>query len=296
MKIRKKYSPFYCGYPSIEPDFFELRWDLVDCILRCEFCWSPASRIESLKEPIINMTPSEVSEKTMDKIKYPSRSFIRFTGGEPTLYWEELLEVFESLANNKKTANIPILIQTNGVLIGKGDVDLNKLNAKPIRNLKFLFELSLKGTNAEEFEILTTKPKEIYEHQLSAYDKFMIAQKNNPNLSFVTVLGIYHSSITGQKSKYAFVYPSDGIVMFDKHKPWDQKFEHIWNDSEKKWVEGLRRSPLGVWNNVVKRCGKDGKKILKYFPNGVVTNPGSTFPSKPRGYEYAKKIVENHFW
>lgn len=296
VKLRKKYAPYYCGYPSKGPEYFELRWDVIDCVLRCEFCWSPASRPESTNEPIVQKNATQIYDETVRNIKYPSKSFIRFTGGEPTLYWEELIQVFGSLANHERMVNVPILIQTNGILIGRGDVDLSELNSEPITKLQFLFELSLKGTNADEFEILATKPKEFYEHQLSAYEEFKTVQKNNPNLSLVTVLGIYHSSIKSKRSKYAFVYPSDGTLMFDKHKPWHHKFEKIWNESERKWVEPLRMSPKGMWENIVKRCGENGAKILKYFPNGVCTNPESVFPAKPKGYEYACGLVSNQYW
>jgi sulfatase maturation enzyme AslB (radical SAM superfamily) len=249
-----------------------------------------------MNETIVQRNATEIYDETVKNIKYPSKSFIRFTGGEPTIYWKELIQVFSLLADNKRVGNIPILVQTNGILIGSGEVDLNELNRQPTAKLRFLFELSLKGTNDVEFEILTTKPKKLYEHQLSAYEKFKTAQKTNPNLSFVTVLGIYHSAINNQYSKYAFVYPSDGHLMFDKHKPWHHKFEKIWNESERKWVEPLRMSPKGVWENVVKRCGEDGARILKYFPNGVRTNPGFVFPAKPKGYEYARGIVNDEYW
>jgi uncharacterized Fe-S cluster-containing radical SAM superfamily protein len=296
VKLRKKYAPRYCGYPSEMPEYFELRWDAIGCILKCEFCWSPASRPETMNEPVIEKNAEQIFNETVRNVRYPSRSFIRFTGGEPTLYWKELVEVFRLLANHEKMVNVPILIQTNGILIGRGDIDLGELNYEPTTKLRFLFELSLKGTNAEEFEILTTKLGKLYEYQLAAYEKFKAVQKNNPNLSLVTVLGIYHSAVNTNYSKYGFVYPSDGILMFDRHKPWHHKFEEIWNKSERKWVESLRMSPKGVWEKVDKRCGEDGAKILKHFPRGVSTNRGFVFPAKPKGYDYARGLVSGKYW
>lgn len=277
IKLRRKYSPSYCGYPSKEPEYFELRWDVVGCMLRCEFCWSPASRCEDMYETIVEYDHKRVYNETIKSVLFPNKTFIRFTGGEPTLYWDELVDAFGMLANDKKMSGVPILIQTNGVLIGKGDVDLNVLASEPTKNLRFFFELSLKGTNPNEFEILTTKDRSLYYLQLTAYDNFKVAEENNPNLSFVTVLGIYHSAIKSHNSKYAFVYPSDGTIMFDGHKPWDSKFKEIWSDSKKKWVESLRMSPIGVWTNLLERCGDGGARILRYFPDGVYTNPGLSF-------------------
>ena len=84
--------------------------------------------------------------------------------------------------------------------------------------------------------------------------------------------------------------------MFDGHRPWDVEFHRIWNESERKWVEPLRMSPIGLWKNVLKRCGSEGAGLLKYFPNGVATNPESIFPAKPKGYEYASEIVNKRYW
>jgi sulfatase maturation enzyme AslB (radical SAM superfamily) len=249
-----------------------------------------------MKEPITEMSSNEIYDETIRTIKNYSRCFIRFTGGEPTLYWKELVNVFEMFANNTRTIEIPILIQTNGILIGKKKINLNDLNRDPIKKLKFLFELSFKGTNQSEFETLTQNSGQLYEYQLAAYEYFKIAQKKNLNISFITVLGIYHSAIKSHHSKYAFVYSSDDKIMFDKHKPWHPEFERIWTESRRKWVESLRMSPKGVWETLWKRCGDKGAGILKKFTEGAKTNPGSIFPSKPRGYEYSKSIVENEYW
>ncbi|MFC1487996.1 radical SAM protein [Thermoproteota archaeon] len=296
IRIRKKYSPQNCGYPLKNPKYFELRWDLVDCILGCEFCWSPASRPKNMKEPIVELSPTQVIDDTIKNIKNPLRSFIRFTGGEPTLYWRELLQVFEYFAEDEMMINIPILIQTNGISIGGRTTDMYELNKPPFNKLKFLFELSIKGTNSEEFELLTRTTKKLYNHQLTAYKILKNLNSHNPNLSFITVLGIYHSSIKGNRSKFAFVYPPGETPMFDGHKPWDKEFEKIWNEAERKWVEPLRMSPKGLWENVLQRCGPEGAGLLKYFPEGVATNPKSVFPAKPKGYEYASGIVNNRYW
>jgi len=152
IKLRKKYSPKYCGYPSKNPEYFELRWDLVDCILGCEFCSSPASRPKKMNEPVIELTPAQIFCDTIKNIKKPFRSFIRFTGGEPTLYWKELLQVFEFLATDEVMVNIPILIQTNGISIGMGTTNLYELNRHPFNKLKFLKVIkSWKGKNTGKY-------------------------------------------------------------------------------------------------------------------------------------------------
>jgi len=294
--LRKKYSPFYCGYPSGSPEYFELRWDVMGCILGCHFCWSPASRPEETHEPFIIKCSSTIFTDTRKSINFPQKTFIRFTGGEPAIYWEDLVKVFQAIGNDDKLREIPILIQTNGILFGRGDANLSVLAQKPVSKLRFLFELSFKGTNTKEFEVLTGRSGDFYEYQLNAYSKFLEAQRNNSNLSFVSVLGIYHSAIHNHYSKYAFVDPKDGTVMFDRRELWHPKFEKIWRDSKIKWVEPLRMSPKGVWKNLWRRCGDDGLRILRYFPEGAYTNPENTFPAKPKSYEYARSIVHRKYW
>jgi len=295
MKLRKD-SPRYCGYPLKNPEFFELRWDFVDCILGCEFCWNSASRLKKMNEPVLELSATKIISNTLDRIKNPLRSFLRFTGGETTLYWNELLQVFEYFATDEIMVKIPILIRTNGISMGMGTTNLFELNRFPFNELKFLFELSIKGTNSEEFELLTRTSKKLYNYQLSAYKMLKNSHNHNPNLSFVTVLGLYHSSVNGNRSKFAFVYPSDQTLMFDGYRPWDKQFEKIWNEAERKWVEPLRTSPKELWEKVLHRCGPEGAGLLKYFPKGVAINPRSIFPVKPKGYEYASAIVNNQYW
>lgn len=294
--IRKGYSPKICVYPPESPEFFELRWDLVGCILGCEFCKNLASKPEKLGNQITELNSTQIFDKITQNIVEPSKSFIRFTGGEPVIYWKELLEVLKQLANNETTVDIPIIIQTNGISIGNGTVNIYELTRTPFNRLKILFELSIKGTNSEEFELLTRTSKKLYAYQIKAYKLFKNARSHNRNLSFICVLGIYHSSIMGKQSKFVFAYPNSNTPMFDGHKPWDKEFEKMWKETKRKWAEPLKTSPKRLWENVLKRCGSEGAGILKHFQDGVPTNPGSIFPSKPESYQYAYEIINHYYW
>jgi sulfatase maturation enzyme AslB (radical SAM superfamily) len=294
IRVRKYQSPKFCGYPSTNPEYFEIRWEFIDCILGCDYCGKTESK--SKKFNIIELSPTQIFHNTIKKIKKPSKSFISFSGGEPTLHWNKLLQVFKKLSNIEFMANVPILIQTNGVSIGMGTTNLHDLNSPPLNELKILFELLIKGTNSEEFELLTRTSKKLYPHQLTAYKMLKNIQKHNPNIAFVSVLGNYHSSVKSKLSKYAFVYPTDQKLMFDGYRPWDKEFEKIWNENKRKWVEPLREYPKGQWENALQICGPEGTGLIKYFPEGVITNPQSLFAPKPRGYDYAKKIVNKAFW
>src|SRR4030065_175814 len=154
IKFRKKNAPGFCTHKRT--GFHEIRWDVVGCNLRCQFCWSPASRPEDIKEKVISKNASDILATTLATLSSleASKTFIRFTGGEPTLYWNELSHVFDLFENNDIINKIPILIQTNGIEIGKG-LDLTGLLFK--KRQQYLFEVSLKGTNKEKFSLLTGK-------------------------------------------------------------------------------------------------------------------------------------------
>ena len=290
LKVRTKYSPGSCEYDGI---FHELRWDLSGCNLRCLFCWSPASRPSETNDAMRLVSPKEVVAETIRNLRGKQHSFIRFTGGEPTLQWNSLLEVFELFRETADYSKPPILIQTNGIEIGKGNVDLAPLSKD--QNQLFLFEFSFKGTNKDEFALLTGRPCEDFEDQLNGYRLLKQFAKTNKNVCVVAVLGIYHSSINGP-SKYAFVNPETHKILFDDYNNWDPLFTELWEEADFKWVERLRMSPIGVWRNLRERCGSGGGRILKNFPTGVATNTRNKFSSKQKSSDYVKKIVSKQYW
>ncbi len=290
LKLRKKYSPGTCDYKE---KYHEIRWDLSGCNLRCHFCWSAASRPAETGDPSIVLTTEEIVNKTIDAITLPSKTFIRFTGGEPTLQWKGIKDVIESINKAGLGYKIPILIQTNGIEIGKGNVDTDILrldNTQP-----FLFELSFKGTNSHEFELLTGRDGSLFRFQLNAYDILKALSKSHKNIAVVAVLGVYHSSVRNN-SKYAFLDQTTGRLLFEDLSSWAEQFKHIWLNAPLKWVEPLRMSPKGVWENLINRYGENGVGILKYFPNGVQTNKNSFFPPKPKSFQYAEQMVGKKFW
>jgi len=204
-----------------------------------------------------------------------------------------LQEVLTAFGQNETLAQVPVLIQTNGIEVGKGAVDISALAT--ISSPRLLFEVSFKGTSCHEFELLTQKNGQLYKHQMAGYSKLRELSRTKPHIQVVAVLGIYHSSVLGP-SKYAFVDPESGKVMFDDMKCWDSQFKEIWFSAGLKWVEPLRMSPKGVWQNLLSRCGPEGARILAHFPGGVRTNPQKLFPAKPKSDVYARVLCQKGFW
>jgi len=187
----------------------------------------------------------------------------------------------------------PILFQTNGIEIGSGTVQLDSLADDTTQH--YLFELSFKGTNPDEFALLTGKSPELYKQQIAGYQRLSELSKTRRNVKVVAVLGVYHSSTKGV-SKYAFVNPANGKLLFDDPQSWDPEYSTLWRSAPLKWVEPLRMSPMGVWKNVLKRCGPGGAGVLRNFPSGTLTNARERFPAKPKSGDYARQIVTKRFW
>jgi len=290
MRFRKRYAPGWCSYRS---GYEEIRWDVVGCNLRCQFCWSPASRPRKTGEPSVDKSALEVLHGSLQSLTEQFKTFIRFTGGEPTLYWDEIVDVLNILRDDPVLGRVPVLIQTNGLEIGSGRVSLDGLASRGEQDL--LFELSFKGTNRDEFLLLTTKDPELYDHQLNAYELLADAARESAKLRVIAVLGVYHSAVKGP-SKYVFVNPKSGVVLFDDYAAWDPRFRQIWLSARAKWVEPLRMSPKGMWDSLYRRCGPEGSGILRYYPERLRTNPHQMFPMKPGSSEYARLIVERQFW
>ena len=292
--FRRKYAP---GFHPYSKGYNEIRWDVVGCNLKCQFCWSPASRPKETRDPQVSMSVEDVIDETKELIDTGSiestNTFIRFTGGEPTLYWDEIVRISNAFENDARINGMPILIQTNGINIGAGEASVDELVS--IRTQRYLFELSFKGTNREEFSVLTGKEPELFKFQLDAYEKLRNLSKKNKNINVVAVLGVYHSSVKG-KSKYAFINPHNGTLMFDNPDLWDDRFLKSWQSARFKWVESLRMSPLGVWENLYRRCGPQGSGILRHFPDSIDTNRLRLFPMKPRTCDYAGLLLDGRFW
>ena len=290
MKVRRIHSPGSCDYAG---GYQELRWDLSGCNLRCSFCWSPASRPSETGDPTRIVSSREVVEETRRNLHAQSRAFIRFTGGEPTLQWLGITEVLAAYQAELRSPKPPILFQTNGIEIGKGAIGLDSLAAH--RDQLYLFELSFKGTNPEEFSILSGKAQELYEFQLEGYQRLLDLSKKSRNICVVAVLGVYHSAVNGP-SQYAFVHPGTNRLLFENPDNWDPRFRALWMSAPFSWVERLRRSPMGVWNNVWQRCGPNGARVLREFHPSASTNGRRLFKPKPAAAEYARRIVSKVFW
>jgi len=87
--------------------------DVVGCNLRCKFCWSWKYTHTTDKGEFYD--PSKAFEKMHSIAKERGYSYVRISGGEPTLSFNHLLELLK-LFNE---TNLTFILETNGLLLGK---------------------------------------------------------------------------------------------------------------------------------------------------------------------------------
>lgn len=109
------------------------------CNLRCKFCHNPETWIKEKR----NVNTKELVQKIIrNKPYYGNNGGVTFSGGEPLLHKDFLIELSKKLKEEK----IHIALDTAG--IGDG-------NYKELLNLIDLVLLDIKGINEEQFKDIT---------------------------------------------------------------------------------------------------------------------------------------------
>jgi len=130
--------------------------DCCGCNLKCIFCWSGYPR----DHPEVGelRSPAEIYEKLTGCASKFGYTLLRVSGNEPTLSPDHLLELLELV----DASNYRFILETNGTLIDRSF-------AKRLSRFKNLHvRVSLKGTNEQEFGMLTGAKPEAFNLQLLA--------------------------------------------------------------------------------------------------------------------------------
>ena len=198
------------------------------------------------------ITPHELVTELKD-IKSPSLEqacWLRFTGGEPLRNRENLKGILTILShlNDYVSKKLDVVIQTNGLTLKNYINDLRKLG--DFTSLRILIEVSLKGTNPEEFALLTGAKKELYKRVIEGYEILDRCQKNLGNVGLCARLGIFHD--VRDHNAITFVYPDWETRIEDED-------ESIIMFHPKNWCEGFKR----VYRREVKKRGYMAAEYLK---------------------------------
>ncbi|MEM0106476.1 MAG: radical SAM protein [Zestosphaera sp.] len=132
--------------------------DVIGCNLRCRFCWSWYFRDRYDLGFFLN--PNEVFERLTDIASKRGYTYLRLTGGEPTLSREHLKGILKRAEDSK----LLFIVETNGILLGADASYVKEL----AQFSNMYVRVSFKGTNPQEFTNLTGAGPEGFELQLQA--------------------------------------------------------------------------------------------------------------------------------
>lgn len=264
---------------------YEISLRFAGCNLRCGLCFASGYSWAEKYLERETVTDGKTVEDVVDDFKsipYPSGqgsyNWLRILGGEPLLgdkYVEFLFEVLKEISKiDSKKFNNGIIIQTNGTYVGKGNTEMIRKCLEELHEanpaIKVAIETSIKGTNPEEFALLTRQSTDLFEHNINSYS--FLKRLNLPNLRSMIVAGFgLNESFLLKKGKSKDIM---AIVSKDNrpcYHPdlWTDEFREVYDDFTMTYsnldpmfvkmpMYGIKdRFDLG-W---VKRALKQGKQI-----------------------------------
>ena len=270
---------------------YELAMRFAGCNLRCGACFASGYSWPEL----FRKNPRVTNKKSVDdvvedyqKIPYPpgfsNYNWLRILGGEPLLndnYIQFLFNIIKRISEiDSKKFNNGIIIQTNGIHIGKGNMDLLKIGLKELyetnSSVKVAIEVSIKGTNVDEFKLITQTPgthaQDFFSFNKKSYFVLKKLAFTLPNLRPMVIAGFGVNEsylLTGGKSNERIT------IFFKDDKPiyhpefWSEEFKRLYDDftSTYKILDPMfSRMPMyGIKDQFsyawVKRAIKQGKRV-----------------------------------
>jgi len=186
-----------CGDPP-----YEVSLRFAGCNLKCGLCYASGYSWPDMYQHNKSVTNQKNIEDILKDFReiagaegFDHYNWFRVLGGEPLLNDEYIDFLFEALARmselDSNKFNNGIIIQTNGIHIGMGNASHIKDNLEGLYEInphvKVAVEISIKGGNSEEFELLTQRPSELFKYNLNAYN--VLKQLKLPNLRPMIVAG-----------------------------------------------------------------------------------------------------------
>jgi len=231
---------------------YEIALRFAGCNLKCGACfaygYSWADKYLKNRRVKANLSVEKIVDDYKE-IKEPSPkrnyNWLRILGGEPLLNDEYINFLFQVIAEISQVSsdlfNNGIIIQTNGIYLGQGNtktlenhlIELNDL--KP--EVKIAIEISIKGTNEDEFAFITRSNKHWYKYNLKAY--YNLLDLDLPNLRPVIIAGygISESYLLREGQN-----PNSMItLLFDEETPtyhpsiWSKEFNELYRDFIEKY-------------------------------------------------------------
>jgi len=266
-----------CGLA--ERKILEVVLDLKGCNLNCKYCWGWKMRYEGEE---IRKSPEEVVKDILCQIKsieYMKKKgyevgVVRFTGNEPTLQWDHLIEVLKLL--DEREMELKVIIETNGVLAGMGKLKFEYLD--DLNNLRVDIDVSFKGVNYEQFEWLSSMPAKLFHYQIEGFVKMFDYFEDHDRINVNPVLGINHEDnycIVRHGKRYFMkveVIDKDGnkLDFYDYSKDFE---ELVLDRKNLRYDEAPFREYFGInkeSTRLVVAVIYKGKRFLRMLPSEVV--------------------------
>ncbi|MDI6883588.1 MAG: radical SAM protein [Hadesarchaea archaeon] len=183
--------------------------DCCGCCLKCVFCWSgtPRDHPETIGK---FYSPEHIFDKLTACAEKFGYKQLRVSGNEPTIGKKHLLKLLELIDRT----HYRFILESNGILI-------DSEYAKKLSEFKCVHvRISLKGTNREEFSLLTEAVPEAFDLQLRALRNLLDAGVSchpavmlsfSPERNFKELkrrLGQMDPALAEQvEEEYVFLYP-----------------------------------------------------------------------------------------
>ncbi len=183
-----RYTDFLCTGPrgGLSTGF------IAGCCLQCAFCYIDDSRDHPEKYGKF-YTPDEALEEMLKKANIKGVKRLKLSGGEPTLCYEHLFKILESIQDK----DIILTLETNGILLGYNREYVNLLS----KYNQFHIRISLKAGTPKSFSKITGAEEEFFELPFDAI-KFLISTK----------MSFHVSAMTDQR----IMPPEDKILLIEK--------------------------------------------------------------------------------
>lgn len=276
---------------------YELTMRFAGCNLGCGLCFAsnyswPSQYLKS--RTVTSEKTVEDAVRDFEEIPLPegfeSYNWLRILGGEPLLndeYIEFLFQTLLKICTHGKRFNNGVIIQTNGIHVGRSNTGRIKSYLQELfqqnPSVIVAIETSIKGTNPEEFGLLTrTRSDDLFKFNLDSY--FNLRSLSLPNLQPTVVAGFGPNErflLRQGESKDKMTVTLDGKRPCFHPDLWNDDFSRLYEDFtsvyrdhdpmfSKMPMYGLKdRFDLG-W---VKRAIRQGKEIYgeKFYDSKYAT-------------------------
>jgi uncharacterized Fe-S cluster-containing radical SAM superfamily protein len=250
---------------------YELALRFAGCCMKCGPCfasgYSWVDRFDNNRRVTCMKTLDDVIQdykRIRSPRNYQSYNWLRILGGEPLLNNDYIKFLFDTIIKiseiDSQKFNNGVIIQTNGIFIGQGNVSLLRAKLEELIHcnpkVKVCIEVSIKGTNVEEFKLITRSanrptselskfeklfgwslgaysPNELFDFNIKAYYKLKELASNFPNFrpTIIAGFGVNESYLLQEGNSRERI-----TIIFKDNKPiyhpefWSEDFKELYKD------------------------------------------------------------------